>query len=94
LSQFMPQNIPRFGKDGDNDGKIDLFNPSDAILSTANFLAIHERMQCKKHRQYIPVQHGLVHYLGAHTPYQTIVMKYSDKLRNFGEETVLSASHR
>lgn len=36
--QFMPSNISRFGVDGNGDGKIDLFNPQDAILSVACFL--------------------------------------------------------
>lgn len=36
--QFMPSNIKRFGVDADNDGKINLFEPADAILSVANFL--------------------------------------------------------
>lgn len=36
--QFMPSNISRFGKDGNGDGKIDLYNPEDAIVSIAFFL--------------------------------------------------------
>jgi membrane-bound lytic murein transglycosylase B len=36
--QFMPSNIPLYGIDGNKDGKIDVFEPADAILSVAKFL--------------------------------------------------------
>ena len=39
--QFMPTNIEPYGVDGDGDGVIDLFTMSDAIASTANYLAKH-----------------------------------------------------
>jgi membrane-bound lytic murein transglycosylase B len=38
LPQFLPSNIKRFGFDGNNDGKIDLFQPEDAIPSVASYL--------------------------------------------------------
>lgn len=38
LPQFMPGNVLELGADGDNDGKVDLFAPADAIFSTANYL--------------------------------------------------------
>jgi len=38
ISQFMPSNISAFAKDGNNDGRIDLFNHSDAIASVASYL--------------------------------------------------------
>ncbi len=38
ISQFMPSNIAPYGKDGDNDGKIDLFVHADAISSIASYL--------------------------------------------------------
>jgi len=42
LVQFMPGSIKRFARDGDGDGRIDLFNsPADAIASVANFLREH-----------------------------------------------------
>lgn len=41
LCQFMPSNISIYGADGDNDGRIDLFNPADAIFSLARYLAKH-----------------------------------------------------
>lgn len=38
IAQFMPSNILTFAKDGNNDGRVDLFNHSDAIMSVANYL--------------------------------------------------------
>ncbi|MBW1841088.1 MAG: lytic murein transglycosylase [Deltaproteobacteria bacterium] len=38
ISQFMPSNIQTLGKDGNNDGHIDLFDHEDAIASVANYL--------------------------------------------------------
>jgi membrane-bound lytic murein transglycosylase B len=38
IAQFMPSNIIAFAKDGNSDGRIDLFNHADAIASIANYL--------------------------------------------------------
>ena len=37
----MPSNIIAYGKDGDNDGTIDLLQPADSIASIANYLKRH-----------------------------------------------------
>lgn len=41
LPQFMPDNILKYGVDANQDGVIDLYNPEDAIISTANYLKMH-----------------------------------------------------
>lgn len=41
LCQFMPSNVPHYGADGNNDGRIDLFEPADAIASLSNYLVRH-----------------------------------------------------
>jgi membrane-bound lytic murein transglycosylase B len=38
ISQFMPSNILLFAQDGNQDGRIDLFNHADAITSIASYL--------------------------------------------------------
>ncbi len=38
IPQFMPSNILAFAKDGNNDGRVDLFNHADAIMSVATYL--------------------------------------------------------
>lgn len=38
--QFMPSNYVRYGRDGDDDGRVDLFNSTaDALTSAAHFLS-------------------------------------------------------
>ncbi len=37
-AQFLPSSLARCGKDGDGDGRVDLFNHADAIFSIANYL--------------------------------------------------------
>jgi len=39
ICQFMPTNAVRYGADYDGDGRVDLFNVPDALLSTARFLS-------------------------------------------------------
>lgn len=41
ICQFMPSNLPKFAVDGNKDGKIDLFDPADAIPSVGNYLKEH-----------------------------------------------------
>jgi len=38
IAQFMPSNIIIFARDGDGDGRIDVFNHADAITSIASYL--------------------------------------------------------
>lgn len=38
ICQFMPSNLPKFAVDGNGDGKVDLFDPADAIASVGNYL--------------------------------------------------------
>lgn len=41
IAQFMPSNIDSLARDGNNDGRIDLFDDADAIASIAYYLKIH-----------------------------------------------------
>ena len=41
IPQFMPSNALNLAKDGNQDGKVDLFTHADAIFSVANFLKYH-----------------------------------------------------
>jgi membrane-bound lytic murein transglycosylase B len=38
-TQFLPGNVLAYGRDGNGDGRVDLTNLSDAMVSTANYLA-------------------------------------------------------
>jgi membrane-bound lytic murein transglycosylase B len=39
--QFLPTSYQRYGEDGNNDGRVDLFEIDDAAASTARFLEAH-----------------------------------------------------
>lgn len=39
VSQFMPTSALKFGVDGNNDGKLDLFDVEDAVFSMGNYLS-------------------------------------------------------
>jgi membrane-bound lytic murein transglycosylase B len=41
MPQFLPSSYLRFAVDGNGDGRIDLYDPPDAIASAANYLARH-----------------------------------------------------
>jgi membrane-bound lytic murein transglycosylase B len=47
IPQFLPSNIARYGKDGDGDGTVDLFDQEDAIASVASFLEMHQWRQAR-----------------------------------------------
>ncbi len=41
VAQFMPSSILAYGRDGDNDGMVDMLNHTDSMASIANFLKSH-----------------------------------------------------
>jgi len=50
IPQFLPSNIASYGRDGDGDGRIDLFNHHDAIFSVAAFLRAHRWGNAEGHK--------------------------------------------
>ncbi len=77
LCQFMPSNALRFGVDFNKDGKVDLFDPADAVASMANYLRfygwksdIHPKTQIKVIKHY---NHS--------TPYARTVLKVAEKVK-------------
>jgi len=41
VSQFMPTSLLHYGRDGDGDGRVDIFNLRDAVHSMGNYLQAH-----------------------------------------------------
>lgn len=77
ISQFMPSNALTLARDGNNDGKIDLFTHADAIFSVANYL---------KHHGWKPgiarqKQHKVLFRYNHSNYYVDILLKISDKLK-------------
>ncbi|MCD4740982.1 MAG: lytic murein transglycosylase [Desulfobacteraceae bacterium] len=77
LSQFLPSNALRLARDGNKDGKIDLFQHPDAIYSIANFL---------KHYGWNPTisrqkAHKVLYKYNHSKPYVNTLLKISDQLK-------------
>jgi len=77
ISQFMPSNALTLAKDGDNDGKINLFTHSDAIFSVANYLTHHGwKPGITRQRQ-----HEVLFRYNHSNYYVDTLLKISDKLK-------------
>ena len=77
ICQFMPSNALRYGADLDGDGRVDLFTPAEAVLSTARFLRANGwRAGLTREQQ----QKVLYRYNHSH-PYTRTIMTVADILR-------------
>lgn len=77
ISQFMPSNALTLAKDGDNDGKIDLFTHADAIFSVANYLKHHGWKPGIPRQE----QHKVLFRYNHSNYYVDALLKVSDKLK-------------
>jgi len=78
ICQFMPTNAVRYGADLDGDGRVDLFNAADALLSTARFLNANGwKADLPRERQ----QAVLYRYNHSHV-YTRTIMVVADILRD------------
>jgi membrane-bound lytic murein transglycosylase B len=78
LCQFMPSNALRYGVDGDQDGRVDLFVEADAVHSLSNYLHAHgwkapDMSEKRQHRV-------LLHY-NRSTIYANTVLALAETLR-------------
>lgn len=78
IAQFMPSNALSLAKDGDMDGKIDLFNHADAIHSIANYLKQHGWKPSLTREQ----AHKVLYRYNHSDPYVETLLKISDRLKN------------
>ena len=76
IPQFLPSNIEHYGRDGDGDGRIDLFNHPDAIASVAYFLRAHRwgKAQGEKEKKKV------ILYYNRSTYYADTVLTLAQKL--------------
>jgi len=77
ICQFMPSNAVRYGADLDGDGRVDLFTPEEAVLSTARFLRANGWRAGLTREQQKTV---LYRYNHSHT-YTRTIMAVADILR-------------
>jgi len=80
ICQFMPSNALRFGVDGAGDGRVDLFDPRDAIPSIANYLVGHGWKQGLTYDQ----QRTVIYAYNHSDLYSLAVMTIAEKLRQSG----------
>jgi membrane-bound lytic murein transglycosylase B len=86
LVQFEPSSF-KIAVDGDGDGKIDLFNPDDAILSLAHYLVTRGWDEHPQHQQ-----RAVYAYYGGHYDsdpnkfYMRAVLKYATEVGNYFKE--------
>ncbi|RLB95854.1 MAG: protein MltB, partial [Deltaproteobacteria bacterium] len=77
IAQFMPSNAYALAKDGNGNGRIDLFEHADAIASIAYYLKYHgwkPGLSAKK-------QHRVILHYNNSTVYANTVLKVADKLK-------------
>ncbi len=77
LAQFMPSNAYAIAKDGNGDGRIDLFDHADAIASIAYYLKYHgwkPGISAKK-------QHRVIKHYNNSDVYAKTVLKVANKLK-------------
>lgn len=77
IPQFMPSNALTLAKDGDKDGRVDLFDHDDAIFSVANYLK-HHGWKSGLSRQR---QHEVLFQYNHSNYYVDALLKISDKLK-------------
>jgi len=77
IAQFMPSNILKLAVDGNNDGRIDLFNHADAIMSIANYLKYHKWHKGMDHENAYRV---LLSY-NYSKPYAETLLKIAERLK-------------
>jgi len=78
IAQFMPSNVLSLAQDGNNDGRIDLFNHADAIMSVASYLSHYGwRPGIDRKAAY----RVLLRY-NYSKPYANTVLKIADLLKN------------
>lgn len=75
--QFLPSSIVQYGVDGNGDGRVDLFDSTDAIMSAANYLQAHGWYEGATRAE----QEAVIHEYNHSQPYVDTVLGVADILR-------------
>lgn len=75
--QFLPSSMVRFAEDGDGDGRIDLYEPTDAIFSVANYLRGNGWCEAKSRTD----QEAVIWQYNHSRPYIQAVLGVAERLR-------------
>jgi membrane-bound lytic murein transglycosylase B len=77
VAQFMPTSILAYGKDGNNDGTVDMLNHADSMASIANYLKSHGWRSGQSRKK---AEKVIFHYNHS-TYYVNTILKISQRLK-------------
>jgi membrane-bound lytic murein transglycosylase B len=77
VAQFMPTSILAYGRDGDDDGTVDMLNHADAMASVANFLNSHGWRQGQDRKK----AEKIIHHYNHSTYYVNTILKITGLLK-------------
>jgi membrane-bound lytic murein transglycosylase B len=75
--QFLPSSMVRFAEDGNANGRIDLYEPTDAICSVANYLRGHGWKKTSSRSE----QEAVIYQYNHSRPYIQAVLGVAERLR-------------
>ena len=75
-AQFLPSSMIHYGADGNGDGRIDLFQPEDAIFSVANYFRGHGWPQAADRE----AKEAVVHRYNKSQPYVYTVLEIASRI--------------
>jgi membrane-bound lytic murein transglycosylase B len=78
VAQFMPTNILAYGKDGDNDGMVDMLNHADSMASIGNFLKSHGWRPGQSRKK----AEKIIYHYNHSTYYVDTILKISRRLKS------------
>jgi len=78
VAQFMPTNILAYGKDGNDDGMVDMLNHADSMASIANFLKSHGWRPGQSRKK----AEKIIHHYNHSSYYVNTILKISGRLKS------------
>jgi membrane-bound lytic murein transglycosylase B len=78
VAQFMPTNILAYGRDGNDDGMVDMLNHVDAMASIANFLKSHGWRPGQSRKKAVKI----IHHYNHSNYYVNTILKISSRLKS------------
>lgn len=78
VAQFMPTSILAYGKDGNDDGMVDMLNHADSMASIANFLKSHGWRPGQSRKK----AEKIIHHYNHSSYYVNTILKISGRLKS------------
>ena len=78
VAQFMPTSILAYGKDGNNDGTVDMLNHADSMASIANYLKSHGWRPGQSRKK----AEKIIYHYNHSTYYVNTILKISQRLKS------------